>query len=293
MQDLIKPKYLRRSNSTTTMTTTPTTTNILLLRSSSAYTHSPTRHHHNEAASPRSLSRFFVTTRSLSRFFVTTRSGTDHNFLSGIIRSFINTIVLSLPTITSCSIIPHSSSPRKVTGTLFGHRKGHVTFAVQLHPTVPEPILLLELATSTAVLVKEMASGTVRIVLETQKGVEKTSPAMTTAARENTVARGRDSGARGMYEEPVWDMYCNGRKCGYAVKRARGELDWFVLGTVGSVSVGAGVIPVVMNGGGDGEVLYMRAGFERVVGSKDSEAFHMLNPDGNYGPELSIFLLRL
>lgn len=69
-----------------------------------------------------------------------------------------------------------------------------------------------------------------------------------------------------------------------------------MLSTVQSVSVGAGVIPVLEDGGGcgsEGELMYMRARFERVVGSRDSEAFYMLNPDGNGGPELSIFLLRL
>lgn len=94
-------------------------------------------------------------------------------------------------------------------------------------------------------------------------------------------------------------MYCNGRKCGYAVTRKCGESDWHVLRTVQRVSVGAGVIPVVDDGGksatssSEGELLYMRARFERVVGSRDSEAFYMLNPDGNGGPELSIFLLRI
>jgi uncharacterized protein (TIGR01570 family) len=96
-------------------------------------------------------------------------------------------------------------------------------------------------------------------------------------------------------------MYCNGRKLGLAVSRTCGESDWHVLSTVRSVSVGAGVIPVVDDGKkgsrsseGLGELLYMRARFERVVGSRDSEAFYMLNPDGsNGGPELSIFLLRI
>jgi uncharacterized protein (TIGR01570 family) len=44
----------------------------------------------------------------------------------------------------------------------------------------------------------------------------------------------------------------------------------------------------------------MRARFERVVGSKDSEAFYMMNPDSssssngiNGGPELSVYLLRV
>jgi uncharacterized protein (TIGR01570 family) len=60
--------------------------------------------------------------------------------------------------------------------------------------------------------------------------------------------------------------------------------------------MGAGVIPAAC-GGGEGDVMYMRARFERVVGSRDSEAFYMMNPDsstgGNGGPELSIYLLRV
>ena len=54
-----------------------------------------------------------------------------------------------------------------------------------------------------------------------------------------------------------------------------------------------GVLPGIEEGGGEGEVMFMRARFERVVGSKDSEAFYMINPDGVGGPELSIFLLRV
>lgn len=92
-------------------------------------------------------------------------------------------------------------------------------------------------------------------------------------------------------------MYYNGRKCGQAISRTCGEFEWYVLNTVQSVSVGAGVIPMVDDGrkgsGSEGELLYMRAKFERVVGSRDSEAFYMMNPDGNGGPELSIFLLRI
>lgn len=158
---------------------------------------------------------------------------------------------------------------RRVTGTLFGHKKGHVSFAVQEQPGA-EPVLLLELATPTSLLVKEMASGLVRIALECEK------------------ARGGVAGSGRLLSEPVWTMHCNGRKSGYAVARACEESDWKVLRTVQTVSIGAGVIPAE-----GGEVLYMRAKFERVVGSRDSEAFYMLNPDGNGGPELSIFLLRL
>lgn len=75
-----------------------------------------------------------------------------------------------------------------------------------------------------------------------------------------------------------------------------------MLRAVEPVSMGAGVIPAAKEtvgngfgsgGEGEGEMMYMRARFERVVGSRDSEAFYMMNPDGNGGPELSIYLLRV
>ncbi|CAL5207648.1 unnamed protein product [Lathyrus oleraceus] len=209
--------------------------------------------------------------------------------LSSLIRSFLNIFTfqtifpscnwLTIPSTLSTSISP--SLTRKVTGTLFGNRRGHISFAVQLHPRA-EPLLLLELAMSTSSLVKEMSSGLVRIALECRK---------TPAASD---IKGRH---HRLFHQPDWTMYCNGRKCGYAVSRTCGELDLHVLRTVQSVSVGAGVIPMLEDGGGcggaEGELMYMRARFERVVGSRDSEAFYMLNPDGNGGPELSIFLLRI
>ncbi|KAK2651869.1 hypothetical protein Ddye_011725 [Dipteronia dyeriana] len=208
---------------------------------------------------------------------------------TSLIRSLLNIIAfpsIILPTCkwltipTNLSITP--SLGRKVTGTLFGNRRGHVSFAVQDDPR-SEPVLLLELAISTSTLVKEMASGLVRIALE----CEKTVPLQT--------GRGR---AGKLFYEPMWTMYCNGRKCGYAASRRCTESDWHVLSTVQSVSVGAGVIPVMeearkTGASSEGELLYMRAKFERVVGSRDSEAFYMLNPDNNGGPELSIFLLRI
>ncbi|KAA0033204.1 hypothetical protein IC582_019169 [Cucumis melo] len=191
--------------------------------------------------------------------------------------------LLSVPTCKWLSIPTHLSvrpslGRRVVTGTLFGRRRGHVTFAVQIHPQ-SEPVLLLELATSTSSLVKEMSSGLVRIALESE------APAY------------NDGRPKKLFEEPRWTMYCNGRKCGHSMLRTCGEFDRYVLNMVQSVSVGAGVIPVVENGGkssrSEGELLYMRAKFERVVGSRDSEAFYMINPDSNGGPELSIFLLRI
>ncbi|KAF3632038.1 Protein MIZU-KUSSEI 1 [Capsicum baccatum] len=210
--------------------------------------------------------------------------------VSSLLRSLISIISFPAVVLPTCRWLnipsQFSFTPslgRKVTGTLFGHRRGHVSFAVQDDPK-SDPVLLIELAISTSSLVKEMSSGLVRIALE----CEKTAPAGASGRRRSV----------GLFEEPMWTMYCNGRKCGYATLRECTESDWHVLSTVQSVSVGAGVIPVVTDGrknseGTEGELLYMRAKFERVVGSRDSEAFYMMNPDGNGGPELSIFLLRI
>lgn len=76
------------------------------------------------------------------------------------------------------------------------------------------------------------------------------------------------------------------------MRRECGADEWRVLGAVEPVSVGAGVLPDDA-AAEEGDLMYMRARFERVVGSRDSEAFYMMNPDGSGGPELSIYLLRV
>ncbi|XP_015055390.1 protein MIZU-KUSSEI 1-like [Solanum pennellii] len=173
--------------------------------------------------------------------------------------------------------LTHYNSCRKVTGTLFGHRRGQVSFAIQDNSTSSEPSFLIELAMSTTTLVKDMSSPLVRIALECEK-------------------RPRGSKQVKLSREPSWNMYCNGRKCGDALARACTDSDRHVLHTVRNVSVGAGVIPVVGDGrmGGEleGELMFFRANFERVIGNRDSEAFYMTNLDGIGGSELSIFLLR-
>ncbi|GMJ05830.1 hypothetical protein like AT5G23100 [Hibiscus trionum] len=168
-----------------------------------------------------------------------------------------------------------SLGPR-VVGTLFGSRRGHVHFAFQKEPNSP-PAFLVELATPISGLVREMASGLVRIALECDK-------------KEGKEDEDRKKGVR-LLEEPVWRTYCNGKKCGFATRRGCGDKEWSILKAVEPISMGAGVLPE--GGAGDGELMYMRAKFERIVGSRDSEAFYMMNPDSNGAPELSIYLLRV
>ncbi|XP_073136127.1 protein MIZU-KUSSEI 1-like [Henckelia pumila] len=212
-------------------------------------------------------------------------SSTVTTFFKSLLSSVLSSSPSMLPSCRWLTLPTHylSTTPslgRKVTGTLFGNRHGSVSFAVQ-SDLASEPVLLLELGVSTSNLVKQMSTGLVRIALECEK------------------SRARNRRRLLLLREPLWTMYCNGRNCGNAVSRACSESDWHILSKVRSVSVGAGVIPVVedvkKSGGAssEGELLYMRARFERVVGTRDSEAFYMLNPDGNGGPELSIFLLRI
>ncbi|KAF5734088.1 hypothetical protein HS088_TW16G00530 [Tripterygium wilfordii] len=168
----------------------------------------------------------------------------------------------------------------RVVGTLFGNRRGHVHFAFQKEPNSP-PAFLIELATPISGLVKEMASGLVRIALECDKAEIKEE-------EKNNKAAVR------LLEEPMWRTYCNGKKSGFATRRECGPKELKILKAVEPISMGAGVLPAAGDHeADDGEVMYMRAKFERIVGSRDSEAFYMMNPDSNGTPELSIYLLRV
>ncbi|PSS26848.1 Protein MIZU-KUSSEI like [Actinidia chinensis var. chinensis] len=166
-----------------------------------------------------------------------------------------------------------SVSANRITGTLFGYRKGRVSLSVQENPRTL-PTLVVELAMQTNVLQKEMSLGMVRIALECEKRAEKDKTKL--------------------LEEPLWTMYCNGKKSGYGVQRDASEEDLQIMELLKATSMGAGVLPGKSDvDGPDGELAYMRAYFERVVGSKDSETLYMLSPDGNNGPELSIFFVRV
>ncbi|KFK44201.1 hypothetical protein AALP_AA1G227800 [Arabis alpina] len=177
---------------------------------------------------------------------------------------------------SSSSSSDHSSSSHSnsiVSGTFFGHRRGRVSFCLQDSTVRSPPLLLLELAVPTTALAKEMdQAGVLRIALECDR------------RRSNNNNR-----SSSIFDVPVWSMYCNGRKMGFAVRRKVTENDAVFLRMMQSVSVGAGVLPLEKE---EEQTLYLRARFERVTGSSDSESFHMMNPGGSYGQELSIFLLR-
>ncbi|XP_031270225.1 protein MIZU-KUSSEI 1-like [Pistacia vera] len=167
------------------------------------------------------------------------------------------------------STTTHAST---ITGTFFGYRKGRVSFCLQ-DDTRSSPLLLLEFAVPTAYLAREMQYGLLRIALECDR-------------------QKQSSTSCSLFNVPVWSMYCNGRKVGFAIRRQLSVSDVAVLKLMQSVSVGAGVLPVAPKLEEEGDLMYLRASFERVIGSADSESFHMINPVGSSGQELSIFLLR-
>ncbi|CAK9133671.1 unnamed protein product [Ilex paraguariensis] len=180
-------------------------------------------------------------------------------------------IIINPPCRMPASLRPldcHIHAGTRMTGTLFGHRKSRVNLSIQENPRCL-PMVVLELSINTEKLLQDMGMGLLRIALECEKvPSEKTK----------------------LMEEPVWIMYCNGRKVGYAVKREPTEDDLNAMEMLRAVSMGAGVLP---GESPEGELTYMRAYFERVIGSKDSETYYMMSPDGNSGPELSIFFVRI
>lgn len=204
------------------------------------------------------------------------KSGTTTS-IGGVLRMF-----KLLPMLTSgCKMVALLGRHRKplltdsaTTGTLFGYRRGRITLAIHEDPH-RMPIFVIELPMTACAFHKEMSSDTVRLALESETKTHK----------------------KKVLEEFVWGVYCNGKKYGYSIRRKNmGEDELHVMQMLRGVSMGAGVLPgpaPEKDSGVDGELTYMRARFERVVGSKDSEALYMINPDGANGQELSIFFVRV
>lgn len=170
-----------------------------------------------------------------------------------------------------------TTSSATITGTIFGYRRGKLSFCIQANSNSTNPILLLELAVPTSVLAKEMRGGTLRIVLESSGGTHSGTGSCSSS---------------NLFSTPLWTMYCNGRKVGYAVKRRPSNSDFQALSLIMPCSV-AGVIDGKELHQED-ELLYLRANFQRVRGSSKSncESFHLIDPEGSIGQELSIFFFR-
>ncbi|RLM99292.1 protein MIZU-KUSSEI 1-like [Panicum miliaceum] len=109
---------------------------------------------------------------------------------------------------------------------------------------------------------------------------------------------GRGGGASsaatgGSTSRNVWKASCNGCDVGYAVRRRPTDWDRRVLENMRTMTTGVGVLPPTValeerpndgnlqdggGGSGSGEVLYMRATYERIVGSRDAVSYHLISP---------------
>ncbi|CAN1142507.1 Protein MIZU-KUSSEI 1, partial [Linum perenne] len=171
---------------------------------------------------------------------------------------------------SAASVAPSRPSKTMVIGTIFGTRRGHVWLCFQHDRlSTAKPLLLLELSTTTHQLVGEMSFGLVRVALESTRHEFRSCP---------------------LRSVPVWNVNCNGKKLGFAARRKASEQNRQMLKTMQSMTVGAGVIPAGV--GSPEEIMYMRANYEHVVGSADSESFHLINPGECCGQELGVFLIR-
>ncbi|CAO2819789.1 unnamed protein product [Amaranthus hypochondriacus] len=166
--------------------------------------------------------------------------------------------------------VPPRISKSIVTCTFFGHREGHrVFFCLQTSCHSSRPSLLLELPMSTRKLVKEMGYGVLRIALECNSSELSSCP---------------------LHLVPVWTLFCNGRRLGFATRRKAKTDIKKLLKKMQDINMGAGLI---YGEGERQEIMYMRGNFEWVIGGADSESFHMINEDDeSSGQELSICLLR-
>ncbi|KAF8661538.1 hypothetical protein HU200_056959 [Digitaria exilis] len=178
------------------------------------------------------------------------------------------------------AIRSHFHGATHATGTLYGHQRARITVAFHESPGTP-PCLLLDIAVPTAKFIQDVsAAGMVRVTLECEKQQQQ---------QHEAVAQPR----RLLMDEPVWAAEVNGESVGYASRRDMTQRDARVMQMLHATSMGAGVLPAEMSHQHDGEFTYMRAHFDRVVGSKDAETYYMHNPEGGAtGPELTIFFIR-
>ncbi|KAK7318655.1 hypothetical protein RJT34_03360 [Clitoria ternatea] len=180
--------------------------------------------------------------------------------LRSLMQFLIPTCIIQQQRVTPCL------QNTTITGTIFGFRRGKVSFCIQPNANSTDPILLLELALPITILAKEMRGGTLRIALESDARC--------------------CSSDRTLLSTPLWTMYCNGRKVGHAVKRTPSNSDLEALRLMCSVVVGTGVINY-----NNQVIMYLRGKFQRVRASSNVESFHFIDPDGDIHQELSIFFL--
>ncbi|XP_007047085.2 PREDICTED: protein MIZU-KUSSEI 1 [Theobroma cacao] len=148
-----------------------------------------------------------------------------------------------------------------VTGTVICPIYGNKVKLCLQENTKSVPLVLVELPLSTRGFTSSIQYGVLRVVLEPVHGP------------------GSSQG---------WVTYCNGQKVGFARRLEMGE-EKLVLDMMQMVSAGAGIM--LHRGTETGGYKYLRGQFERVVGSDDTESYHLTDPSNCFGQEFSIFFL--
>ncbi|XP_057492459.1 protein MIZU-KUSSEI 1-like [Actinidia eriantha] len=144
------------------------------------------------------------------------------------------------------------SSSTTTTVTIFGHHRGKVNFFIATNPKSTNP-LLVELSIPTSIIAREMRGGILRIALE------------------STTSGNYEEFNSSLLSMPVWTMYCNGRKLGFAIKRSPIKADVEILEKMEFVSTGAGTLSGNEIHCGD-EIMYLMGNFESVCQSSNSSS---------------------
>ncbi|GFY86346.1 hypothetical protein Acr_04g0010840 [Actinidia rufa] len=220
-------------------------------------------------------------------------------------RSFRSLMECVVP--ACCGFQPSSSSNSDLSSDPESSRKGELVHTRRQQKLISSS-LAIGVAVPTAFLAREMQQGQLRIALVECRYPPQKSSSTTISTSEqayfssnnwNSSSSSTYRSRSALLKVPVWCMYCNGRKVGFAIRREMRVGDVALLKLMQSVSVGAGVLPISPKSDCRDDdddmmmIMYLRANFQRVIGSTDSESFHMINPLGSSAhQDLSIFLLR-
>ncbi|KAJ3669174.1 hypothetical protein LUZ60_011124 [Juncus effusus] len=169
-----------------------------------------------------------------------------------------------------------SSRTSYVTGTVFGLKipDGHLHFAIQLDPKSP-PLLVIELATCTKSFLSDLAEGPVQFMLTCMKD-----------------CTGMTGTSISIYEEWKWTERNNGRIAGSVWRCIEQTVNLEFLNLVEHVTCGAGVVQDYEDKGMKGDLMFMRANFERVKRSFDWEDLTMVGSVEKGCPEISFSFSR-
>ena len=170
---------------------------------------------------------------------------------------------------------PSAGGAAPVTGTFIFHEHGKVRLCLQFEPS-SLPYIFLDLPITTADFVAGVRGGGWRIAFACNDSGGKEKPPL--------------------HGEKVWEVSFNGKKAGFATRPEMTERDTLLLHATRKVSTGAAIMAPqaaeTATTEGMRRCKYLRGKFERVVGSVDSESYHLVDPEGDLGQVLSLFFLR-